>query len=431
MVAVQVALCLTLLLGMAALTIDGGMLVAERRHAQAAADAAALAGATELFRNYPTHHGVDVSGTAAASASAIATGNYPDDSANLAVTVNIPPQHATTAYYNGRAGYVEVELTYHQKRGFSAIWGSARIPVTARAIARGEWSVSPYAILTLDPVSSAVFNVSGGGSIKAQGGPILVDSNSASALKNSGNGSVTATAIDVVGGTSGGGSFSPTPRTGAAAMQDPLAILPSPSPPAAGSITKTSLGGGKSHYVLTPGSYDGNGGPAMPKFASGDVVIFKQATSNSAGGIYYLYAGLSSTGASMSMDTASTGGLMIYNAGTSSSAGVSITGNGSGTVNLSGLTGVSSSPYYKGLVYFQARNATQDMSVSGNGSFSLLGTMYLPNATLKVTGNTSTPPSTIGSQYVAKGLTTNGGGSVVVDYTSSVVGPSRFLTLVE
>ncbi len=45
---VQVALMLVVLLGFAALAIDGGMVYAERRHMQNAADAGALAGAREL-----------------------------------------------------------------------------------------------------------------------------------------------------------------------------------------------------------------------------------------------------------------------------------------------------------------------------------------------------------------------------------------------
>ena len=279
---------------------------------------------------------------------------------------------------------------------------------------------------TPDPTASADFNVAGGGTVKVNGGSILVDSNSATALKNSGGGSVMATAIDVVGGMSGGGTYSPSPSTGAAAVQDPLKSLPAPSPPPAGTIVQS----GK-NYTLTPGSYDGNGGPSMPKFGNGDVVTLKQASSNSAGGVYYLYAGLSSTGGSLSMDPASTGGLMFYNAGTGNGAGVSITGNASGTVNLSGPTGVSSASYYKGILFFQARGSTQDLSVSGNGNFVMKGTFYMPDATLKITGNTSTPPSEIGSQYIAKSLTVSGGGSVTVNYTSGVVAPSRFVTLVE
>ena len=55
-VAVQVAICLTVLLGVAALAVDGGILMAERRHAQAAADAAALAAAVDLPHRFLAVH---------------------------------------------------------------------------------------------------------------------------------------------------------------------------------------------------------------------------------------------------------------------------------------------------------------------------------------------------------------------------------------
>jgi hypothetical protein len=451
MVAAQVAVSLTVLLGVAAIAVDGGLLLAERRHAQAVADAAALAGAVDLFKNYPTNQGVDKNSTASKSALAAAADNgYANDGTNSVVTVNIPPTGAKTAYFNGKAGYVEVNVTYKMVRGLSGIWGSSRVNVSAHAIARGQWVPPSQGILTLDPTASASMKVSGGGSATVNGGgTVVVDSNSGSALTNTGGGSVTASAINVVGGTSGGGTYSPTPNTNntSYAVQDPLSPLPAPSPPAPGSIAKTSLGSGNFRYVLTPGSYDGNGGPSMPNFSSGDQVVFTQASKNSAGGIYYLYKGLSDNGASLLMDSAlaastfttptytnqgTTGGIMFYNAGSGPSQSFSITGNASGTVNLSAMDGsVSSTDIYKGILYFQARTSSQDVTISGNGSFDMEGTFYAPDAGLKITGNTSSPPSIIGSQYIADSLTLGGSGSFIVNFAGGTIAPVRYIALVE
>src|SRR5712692_2188230 len=75
MVAVYVALSMTVLLGISAIALDGGILLAERRHAQATADAAALAAAAELFKNS--------SGTASQSAASVAKANgYANDGTN-------------------------------------------------------------------------------------------------------------------------------------------------------------------------------------------------------------------------------------------------------------------------------------------------------------------------------------------------------------
>jgi hypothetical protein len=188
----------------------------------------------------------------------------------------------------------------------------------------------------------------------------------------------------------------------------------------------------------------------MPNFGSGDQVVFLQASNNSSG-IYYLYKGLSDNGATVLMDSTqaasvltaatpsnpytyrgTTGGIMFYNAGSGSSQSFSISGNASGTVDLVALDGtVSGTDIYKGILYFQDRGSTQDVTVSGNGSFTMEGTFYAPSAGLKITGNTSTPPSIIGSQYIADSLTVSGGGSIVVDYSSGTLAPVRYLTLVE
>src|SRR5947208_11412060 len=60
----SVVLSITVLLGVAAVGLDGGILISERRHAQATADAAALAAAADLFKYARTLNGVDTNGTA-------------------------------------------------------------------------------------------------------------------------------------------------------------------------------------------------------------------------------------------------------------------------------------------------------------------------------------------------------------------------------
>src|SRR5438552_2242720 len=127
-VAVFVAVCLTALVGVVAIAIDGGMLYDQLRKGRSVADASAMAAASDLFQNYPTNQGTDPGGTALAAALAVAAANgYANDGVNSTVTVNIPP---TSGIYAGKAGYVEVIVTYNVQRGFSRIWSSANIPVT-------------------------------------------------------------------------------------------------------------------------------------------------------------------------------------------------------------------------------------------------------------------------------------------------------------
>ncbi len=107
---VLVALSLIGVVGIVAIAADGGLLLDQRRRVQAAADAAALAAACDLFKNYPTNAGVDKSNTAADLAKAIAAADgFNNDQKTSFVTVNIPPKDGD---HIGQAGYVEVIIEY-------------------------------------------------------------------------------------------------------------------------------------------------------------------------------------------------------------------------------------------------------------------------------------------------------------------------------
>jgi hypothetical protein len=148
--------------------------MAERRHAQSVADAAALAAAYSLYNNYATNQGLDPSGMAARDARSIASGNgYTNDGVTSTVTVNIPP---VTGSFVGKSGYAEVNVRCNQPRCFSVLWGSGTMAVTARTVARGISSPSSPAILLLDPTMSKALNGAGNGSFTVTGGSNVVDS---------------------------------------------------------------------------------------------------------------------------------------------------------------------------------------------------------------------------------------------------------------
>src|SRR5262249_40059873 len=112
MVAVYVALSLTALFGVMAIALDGGILLAKRRHVQRRAAAAALAAAAELFKGS--------SGTASTSALNIASANgYANDGQDSIVTVRIAGQNYFSGPNQGRvlpAGYAEVSVQFNQQR---------------------------------------------------------------------------------------------------------------------------------------------------------------------------------------------------------------------------------------------------------------------------------------------------------------------------
>jgi Flp pilus assembly protein TadG len=446
-VAVVVALSLTGLFGYVALACDGGFLLADHQRAQAAADASAMAAASCLYQHYPRDAGLDPQGIAvqaaldeashngygndstktvtdieATTATATATTTNGNGDTLSVVTVNIPP---TSGPYKGQASFVEVLLTYYQPRYFSSIFGTGSIPVKVRAVARGAWVVPNAGVIVLDYTGKGTLNDQGNGAFTEVGAPVIVNSNDPAAALDTGNGIIKAPEFDITGNyaITGNGQLLTNPianniLTGVHPTPDPLAYLPVPDVPAAGNLSKTSIGHGNFAYLLTPGAYTN-----LPSFNSGDVVVFQQA---SGGALYYLRSGgLNSQGASLIMDPNTSGGITIYNAGTGTNDKINITGNSSGTVNLS----PPSTGPYTGLAIFQARNASQNMQIAGNGTFTIYGTIYGAAALLKVSGNGAV--SNIGSQYITKDLSITGNGNVTITWQAALLARTRIITLVE
>src|SRR5262245_40070412 len=205
-VAVLVALSLTVLVGVVAVALDGGMLLEERRRAQATADAAALAAADDLFKNYNTGAGADPNGSAATSARTVAAANgYADDGTRSTVTVTVSPGSCQDGPNKGTAlpaGYVEVIVQYNQPRYFSTVFGSGDVPVKARAVARARWATVKNGIIVLDRTTKGALSVGGNGTIKVTGAPVIVNSSdpTAALTLNGSSAVLSAPEIDIVGG---------------------------------------------------------------------------------------------------------------------------------------------------------------------------------------------------------------------------------------
>jgi hypothetical protein len=417
-VAVLIAILLVAIVSIAAIALDGGTLMDNHQQVQGAADAAAIAAATKLFSNYPA---IEASGftyfdpggeakTAALASSQI--NGFPNDGVNSKVTVNIPP---LSGPFKDKAGYAEAIVTNYQKRYFSGIWGSSSIASTGRAVARGRWAGSGQGIVVLEPNAKSALNGSGTSAMTVTGGAaVIVNSSDSWAANVAGGGGIKADDFEIHGGYSG--FLNGEVHTGVAPQPDPLRYLPEPSVPANGTMSTKGIGNGNKEYTLTPGRYTN-----LPGFNAGDVVKIQQG-----GTIYIDGGGFKSTGASIIMDSSTSGGVMIYNSPKSAaqSEQIQISGNSAGTVNLSART---IGPY-AGMLLFQKRNATQPMSIAGGGNFSLIGTFYAANANLQITGNGD---AVIGSQYISRTLNLGGNGNILINYTDNGTARSREATLVE
>jgi Putative Flp pilus-assembly TadE/G-like len=428
---ILVAVCLLPILGVTAIVIDGGILLSDRRQAQRAADSAALAAATDLFTKWTQNAGADSNGIAVRSARTTAAANgYADDGTNSTVTVNVPPQSGTFA---GQAGYAEVIIGYNQQRLFSGIWSSAKLPVSARAVARGLWTPASPGILVLDPTGNNALDVSASGNVTVtNGGAVIVDSNSASGGATFGDtGSVVATAINLGDNTynhsSSGTLYAPAVglTSGINYNQlptpDPLAALPEPSRPALPPTPPTMTGqtystddgvnfSGTGTLDLYPGSYAG-----ITSTGSGSILL--HANPDGSPGIYYL----------------GSQGLSITNVGSLTGSNVMIYSNGQGNVSLTGSGALNLSPptsgTYQGITLFQERSSNKQINVSGQGNVNLSGTFYAAAAKVSITGS-GNYTNTIGSQWIAGQLAVTGQGSFTVNYNGQAT-PKRTIQLVE
>jgi hypothetical protein len=398
-VAIIVAVCLTVMLTAVAFSVDGGVILEERRQVQAACDAAALAGASDLYANFPVNQGLDPSHTASASAKSVTAANGFTDKVNADVDVQIPP---TTGKFAGKAGYIEVVITYHQPRYFSTILGSDTIPVQARAVARGQWVPFNNGIIVLDPTDPSSLLANGNGNVNVIGSAIIVDSNSSTAAVTVGNAIIADPSKPTyITGSNPGytGTIKDTIYTGVPPTPDPLAYLQPPDTSLLSVQTPVRVG---TTVTLNPGIYNGN-----LSFSGNDVVTMLPGT-------YYFNAGFSVSGNASVTGT----GVFMYMA----SGALSITGNGVATLSP------PTNGDYKGISYFQSRTDTATALIAGNGLFNVTGTIYTPTALFNAQGNGDV---SIAGQVVAWQMKAGGNGNVNINWPAGPTAPTRVIQLVE
>lgn len=425
-IAVLVAISLIALIGVAAIALDGGLLLDNHRRVQSAADASALAAACDLFNNYASNDGLDPSGTARASALSTAMANgYNNDGVTSVVTVNIPPQSGN---FVGKAGYAEVIIQYNQTRGFSSIFGSGDLPVVARAVARGI--PGNIGILVLDPSISDSAELDGPNMSVLNQGQIFVNTSSSTGTWLNKGANITLGGMNLVGGLDNLGGTATYTGSGLQLntdiVQDPLMNIPEPTDP---NITVPSGGGqvgfsgstlygvnptvsiaGMTNYgsvtitsdtTLQPGIYTGitigsssgggKPGPGSSSYPSDPSVSSSGPTVTLMPGLYYLES--PSSGAGPGPGPGGGGGLNLLS-GTLNGSGVMFvvaTGkdnffnnNANGVVNITPPTPTSggtwpsgtSSATYNGISVWIPRGDFSEYHVIGGYNMNMPGTWY-------------------------------------------------------
>jgi hypothetical protein len=199
-----IALALAGLAGIVGLVVDGGNAFLDRRNAQNAADAAALAAALARIRG-----GQDMVSTAFASA---AQNGYNNDGITNIVELFSPPKDGP---HSDNVEYIQIIITSHVDTYFARIVGRNKITNVVQAVARTKSSeikqlVNGMAIVSLAPSSNCgnqkSFWIHGDATLEITGGGLFINSNNQTcALLQHGNGSIRVNdgfKIDVVGGAS-------------------------------------------------------------------------------------------------------------------------------------------------------------------------------------------------------------------------------------
>ena len=350
------------LVGMIGLAIDGGNAFADRRRAQNAADAAALAGAVERVNNN-TYTWVNAVYTSAA------LNGYNNDGNTNVVSVSSPPVSGT---YVGNVEYIQVVILSTIKTYFASVVGIPEITNRVEAISRTPTPqfapmLGGAAVVSLAPTSDCDFQkaffLNEEATLSISGGGVFINSNNPTcALIEQGGGSIRIKdghQIQIVGGAQIQKPKLLTPYP----PQTHTAPIPYPPPfymPKVGcgaNIAKVSDDGSS----MTSGNYPD--------------VFPPPGVTNLAGGVYCLDSDF------------------IMN------EGQQLTGNGvtiymkHGAVRLAGRAQINiSAPgngNIAGLLIYQPITNTNYLAINGNSSSSFGGSILAPGAQIRIKGLSS------------------------------------------
>jgi len=201
---ILIALAAVALVGMVGLVVDGGRAFLDRRKAQNAADAAALASAYARIKGNE-----DMVSAALGSA---AENGYNNDGKTNVVELYSPPKDGA---HTGDVEYIQIIITSNLNTYFARVIGRQKITTIVEATTRTKSAeikelLNGQAVVSLAPASNCFnqlsFWVHGEATLDITGGGIFVNSNNKScALLEQGSGSIRLSegySIDVVGNAS-------------------------------------------------------------------------------------------------------------------------------------------------------------------------------------------------------------------------------------
>jgi hypothetical protein len=348
-VIVFVAILIPVLLAGLGLVIDNGQAYDMKRRLQKAADAGALAAAHEIRRG-------NTSAITKVAMENAARNGSPAGGADI--QVYNPPKTGKRA---GQSDFVEVVVRREAPLYFMKPFYDGQLMVEARAI--GGVMPTRTCMYVLNQKASGALLISGTTYVDVSQCGVQVNSSASNAAQSNGGAVMKAARIDVVGKYSGVG-YTPTPRTQAPYVADPLASLEAPPTTGACAANKLVV---KNARTIDPGIYCGG-----IEINAGGVLTLRK-------GIYVLKGGLTVRGGG----TIKGDEVMIYN--TQSPYGPIDFGGGATAQLTAPKDGV-----YESILFFTDRAVSGGKSnhFTGGTDSWFTGTLYFPTTALSFAGNT-------------------------------------------
>jgi hypothetical protein len=450
---------LVTILAIMALVIDLGFTFMIRRTLQNAADPGAIA-AARYIRTGPGDTAEPVKMRQAACFYAEQNGLFPgaagdvtacipaNDPSGTVLTVNWPPSNAAPAPFKGEPAFVEVVLSRTHRSFLAQIIGIPSIGIATAAIAafdNGDSNSS--SLIALDPGNSCqAGKTHGTGDILihpvvpgTDGGYVHVNSTCATGTPNStcgstgqggldltGNGTVTSPHTYVAGTCKASGTLSGPLTEGAVQIGDPLAELPAPAFGIPNPGGECGMGSGTFTTPTGPGAggcrFSGAGTVHMqPGVYYGGWDIRNNVTLVLDPGIYVIAGGgikLNAGGSITSVQGASGEPAPVLFLNTDNP--VTHTGQAdldfTATATLK-LHALDSGPY-RGILVWNDRsgsNPTSQVTLGGQVSLDLAGTIYNPKGLVKMEGGSGVG-STASVQIIAWQFDVGGNANLDMPY---------------
>jgi Flp pilus assembly protein TadG len=380
---ILIALAIVGIIGMVALAVDGGNAYAERRRAQNAADASALAGALAKIRNG------NISSTSLTQA---ASDGYNNNGTTNTVVVNNGP---ASGPYANNTDYVQVIITAKVNTYFGKIIGITQITNQVQAVAHAKPGIPPSgltgnAIVGLTDECKAI-EVQGNGGTVITGGGLYAngkdcDHNNA-IFNNSSSAWMQASCYNAVGGINANpGSLTTTSgnpcyNQGTAVTPLPPLVLPNPQCNGTAQVVNGD--------TMTPGTY------SSPHNFPPNGVHFLQS------GIYCVDSGVS-----IQEDLSGNGVVIVVTGG-------SVTTNGNANISLHAPT----EGHYSGLLFYMPESNSSSFTINGSSSVNMTGMILGPTAQITINGDNSSQFN-LSSQLIGAVVKLTGNAGINLNYNS-------------